>query len=148
MHSPACSIHVPMAKRGQPVVLTDIASPRLPTGPRLDWVTRAKGADVAAMIDVRGVSAWRRAGLYAYARPSPNVGLFVFTPDLDGPGWRYESWLLTRTDMPDEPGKDRLLHKPIIGDRRMRARGDLVQALIECERETADEMKGWLGGLL
>lgn len=148
MHSPACSIHVPMAKRAQPdrtyrFPVEPVV--RLATQPQLNWVARIKGVDPVGRIDVMGTSAFRLAGLYAYARPSPKVALFVFDPNPAKDGWRFESWLCE----PDAatPQLHRL-RKAIVASRNMGAPGDAVDAMRQCEAETTAAVKGWLGGLL
>lgn len=149
-----CVINVPMAKPPVRPVFADAETSATymrklralqPSGPQLQWVARVKGIDPAAQIDIDGAAAFRRAGLFAYVRPSARVALFVFDPNADGPGcWRYESWLIARTTQGDYGYR---LDRPIVCDRRMFKPGDAVDAMRQCELETAAEFRGWLGGL-
>lgn len=112
--------------------------------PRLEWTARVRGLDPVKLVDVAGQHAFRAAGLYAFAKCSPEVRLFVFDPNADHPGcFRYECWLTRAHDVLVV----RQLHMPLVPNAWVES-GDAVEAMIAAERDCKAALLALAGSLL
>lgn len=131
MQSTACVFQFPHGRQlatAKPQVERTVATiPAL--APRLEWIARVRGVDPVALVDVAGKAAFERAGLYAFAKPSDRVRLFVFAPDASSCGsYRYEGWLV----QPGEEGRVMRLAVPLVATGWQVGR-DAVDAMTACE---------------